>query len=318
MSSLNRPMQASVADLGASGRPEAAGPHPFRAKLFRESAYQRAKRVLLGTAWSLKPANIGELLGLARLWLKEQRGQLPQIPDPAPKSQAGIVVGIARDLSVPTLIEAARRGLYPLGHVGPPKWCSPRTRAVLFLDDFHLSKSLRKALRSGRYRVTFDNAFEQVMVACAEPRPGRWHVNWITPAMMNAYAALFDAGYAHSIEVWDERGALQGGGYGVAIGGVFIGESLFSRERDTSKIAFAVLVRHLRAWGFAFVDTKLMNPLMESFGFREIPRDRFLSMNEKAMSEPGRPGPWTAEMQPEAVAAWDRSPYRKKPEKVSG
>ncbi|MFD0987017.1 leucyl/phenylalanyl-tRNA--protein transferase [Methyloligella solikamskensis] len=282
----------------------AANIHPTRDDLFRETPYDWAKRVVLGTAWSLKPGNIGDMPGLTKLWLKDQLGQLPRIPNPRSKAHAGIVVGIARDLSVPTLIAAAKRGIYPLGHVGHPKWCSPETRAVLFFEDFHISKSARRAMRKGHYRVTFDQAFDEVIVACSEPRPGHWHVNWITPAMMHAYARLFDAGYAHSIEVWDDDGNLKGGGYGVAIGNVFIGESLFSRERDTSKIAVAVLIRHLVEWGFSFVDTKLMNPLMESFGFHEVPREQFLSMNEKAMSAPGRKGRWKVEIDPETVAAW--------------
>ena len=305
MSSLNRLMQANVAELEPAERAGAMSKnYSSREELFRETPYDWAKRVVLGTAWSLKPSNIGSVPGLTKLWLKDQAGQLPPIPDPRSGEQAGIVVGIARDLSVPTLIAAAKQGIYPLGHVGHPKWCSPETRAVLFFDDFHISKSARRVMRKGQYRVTFDQAFEEVIMACSEPRPGHWHVNWITPAMKHAYARLFDAGYAHSIEVWDENGELKGGGYGVAIGQVFIGESLFSRERDTSKIAVAVLMRHLVEWGYCFVDTKLMNPLMESFGFREIPRDRFLFMNEKAMSKPGRSGRWEIEFATAEVAGW--------------
>lgn len=305
MSSLNRLMQANVAELEPAERAGAMSKnYSSREELFRETPYDWAKRVVLGTAWSLKPSNIGSVPGLTKLWLKDQAGQLPPIPDPRSDEQAGIVVGIARDLSVPTLIAAAKQGIYPLGHVGHPKWCSPETRAVLFFDDFHISKSARRVMRKGQYRVTFDQAFEEVIMACSEPRPGHWHVNWITPAMKHAYARLFDAGYAHSIEVWDENGELKGGGYGVAIGQVFIGESLFSRERDTSKIAVAVLMRHLVEWGYCFVDTKLMNPLMESFGFREIPRDRFLFMNEKAMSKPGRSGRWEIEFATAEVAGW--------------
>ncbi|WP_245290796.1 leucyl/phenylalanyl-tRNA--protein transferase [Methyloligella halotolerans] len=250
--------------------------------------------------------------GLTKLWLKDQVGLLPRIPDPRSEEQAGIVVGVARDLSVTTLVAAAKRGIYPLGHVGAPKWCSPKTRAVLFFDDFHISKSARRSMRKGQYRVTFDQAFEEVIVACSEPRPGHWHVNWITPAMKHAYARLFDAGFAHSIEVWDHEGNLKGGGYGVAIGRVFIGESLFSHARDTSKIAVAVLMRHLVEWGYSFVDTKLMNPLMESFGFQEIPRDRFLSMNEKAMNAQGWVGRWEVEIGPEEVATCTRIEKRQR------
>lgn len=319
MSSLNRSIQAGDAEVEAEERARMADAlERSRDALFRESALERAERVVLGTAWSLKPDQIGDMPGLAKLWLKDQLGRQPRIPDPRSDERAGIVVGVARDLSVPTLIAAAKRGIYPLGHVGHPKWCSPPTRAILFFEDFHISKSARRAMRKGQYRVTFDRAFDEVIVACSEPRPGHWHVNWITPTMKHAYAALFDAGYAHSFEVWDENGELKGGGYGVAIGRAFIGESLFSRERDTSKIAVAVLIWHLAKWGYAFVDTKLMNPLVESFGFREVPREEFLSLNEKEMSAPGRIGHWDVEADTETVADWhpERASNRE-PEKAS-
>ena len=144
-------------------------------------------------------------------------------------------------------------------------------------------------MRQGRYTVTFDRDFEAVIAACAGTRQTRWHLTWITPRIMRAYAELFDAGHAHSFEVWNEKGELAGGGYGVAIGGAFATESQFSREPNTSKIGFTVLNWHLARWGFAFNDGKVMTPTCRDMGFREIARGEFLARLADAAQKPGRP-----------------------------
>lgn len=279
-------------------------PNRLREALFRETPLARAERVLLGIARALTPKRMRYVPGLTWLWLKDVIRRDGALPDPETAGNVGGIVGFAHDLSVLSVVAAARRGLYPLGHVGRPKWWSPKTRAIVAPDDFHISKSLRRLMRRGRYTVTFDQAFERVIKACAARRKGRLRVNWITPAMMHAYADLFDAGYAHSMEVWNADGELVGGGYGIAIGNTYIGESLFSRERDVSKIATATLAWHLSKWGFAFMDSKHVNALMASMGFHPIPRADFLKQLSEAVDGPGKPGRWRVEAALEVVAEW--------------
>lgn len=242
---------------------------------------------------------------LARLVLADLLAPPAGLPDPdqALDRPAGLA-GIAHDLSVPTLMEAHRRGLYPFCHLGPMKWWSPPTRSVLFFDEFHIARRLRQQMRQDRYTVTFDRDFESVIKGCAARREGRWHLTWVTPPIMHAYCALFDAGHAHSFEVWDRAGALVGGGYGVAVGNSFVGESLFSAEPNTSKIGFTVLNWHLAKWGFAFHDSKELSPTLRGMGFRIIPRREFLDRLALAAAQPGRPGRWHVEADVRAVADW--------------
>jgi leucyl/phenylalanyl-tRNA--protein transferase len=214
------------------------------------------------------------------------------------------LAGIVSDLSAPTLMVGYANGLFPYGHFGPAKWFSPRQRAVLALDDFHISTRLRSTMRQGRYRVTFDGDFEGVIKGCAGRRPGRWHLTWITPRIMRAYAALYDAGHVHSFEVWNEGGELAGGGYGVAVGRVFVIESQFFRESNASKIGFSVLARHLANWGFVLVDNKWLTATTAQMGFREIPRAEYLRRLSVLAHRPVREGRWEAELDPKAVADW--------------
>ena len=145
---------------------------------------------------------------------------------------------------------------------------APPERCVLSFADFHMSKRLRSRLRQNRFHVTFDRDFEGVIKACAGRRDGKWHLTWITPQIMHAYCDLHDAGYAHSFEVWNNDGALVGGGYGVAVGGAFTIESQFTRESHTSKIGFAVLNWHLAKWGFLLNDNKGPTQNTLEMGFR--------------------------------------------------
>lgn len=280
-------------------------PASRRAALFRETAADLAERWSLGLAYALMPARIGGLPGLAKLCFEELLAPNYALPDPerALASPPGLA-GIAHDLSVPTLLAAYRRGLYPLAHIAPQKWWSPPQRSLLFFDELHIAKRLRRQMRQGQYTVTFDRDFEGVITSCAGRRSGRWHVTWITPKVMHAYAALFDAGHAHSFEVWNEKGELAGGGYGVAIGGAFVTESQFSHEPNTSKIGFTVLNWHLAHWGFAFNDGKLITTPTREMGFREIPRGDFLARLAQAAKQPGRTGRWQVEANLATVADW--------------
>ncbi len=274
----------------------------LRAALFTETPAETAQRVLLGTFWSLRPKRLGNLVPLAKLWLADLVNPSTDLPALGADPGRGEFAGMVRDLSVPTLLKAYARGLFPKGHFGPLKWMSPAERCVLFPGEFHMPKRLRRLMRQDKYNVTFDTEFERVMKACAAKRDGRWHVTWITPSIMSAYAALYDEGHAHSFEVWNEGGVLVGGGYGVAVGGVFFTESQFSLEPNTSKLGFSVLNWHLAKWGYVMNDGKRPTPTILDLGFRIIPRDEFLRCLVAGTALPGQPGRWTVEAGPKQVA----------------
>lgn len=180
------------------------------------------------------------------------------------------------DLSPPRLLEAYRHGIFPwFSEDEPILWWSPDPRMVLFPDEFKTSHSLRKTLRKGRHVVRFDSAFEQVMRACAAPRQGA-SGTWIHEEMIAAYCELHRMGYAHSVETWLD-GELIGGLYGVALGRMFYGESMFSRRTDASKIALAHLAAQLERWNFGMIDCQMNTPHLASLGAREIPRKEFIA-----------------------------------------
>jgi leucyl/phenylalanyl-tRNA--protein transferase len=277
--------------------------HSRRDEIFRETTFERLRRCTLGTAWGLMPARFGGVPDVLRAVARDWLARTDTLPDAASAPLSGIA-GIAHDLSVERLREAYSRGLYPLAHAGPIKWHSPPQRSLLFFPDLHIAKRLRRQMRQGRYAVTFDQDIEAVLKACAGVRTGRLPLTWITPRVMRAYADAFDAGLAHSFEVWNERGELAGGGYGVALGGVFSTESQFSAEPNTSKIGFTVLNYHLARWGFAFNDGKLFTPTTRDMGFKEIPRRDYLAGLAEAASLPGKPGRWSVEADVTAIADW--------------
>jgi leucyl/phenylalanyl-tRNA--protein transferase len=189
------------------------------------------------------------------------------------------------DLSTERLLEAYARGIFPwFSDNEPVLWWSPDPRMVLYVNELHVSRSLRKAIRSARFRLTCDQAFGQVMASCAQPREGQ-DGTWITPAIEEAYGGLAESGYAHSIEVW-EADALVGGLYGVAIGRMFYGESMFARRDDASKVALACLVRQLERWGFLLVDCQISTGHLKSLGAREIPRAEFVQQVSRLVSQP--------------------------------
>jgi leucyl/phenylalanyl-tRNA---protein transferase len=207
------------------------------------------------------------------------------------------------DLSPERLLAAYRRGIFPWFNPGEPiLWWSPDPRMVLFPDEFKLSRSLKKSLARADYTVRVDTAFARVMRECAAPRDGAAGT-WISERMIAAYTALHEAGYAHSIETWrkgdrdhgdageteksTESGeSLVGGLYGVAIGRVFFGESMFARQTDASKIALAHLVRWLRAQDFAVIDCQMSTPHLASLGAREISRDSFAELLDIHCEQP--------------------------------
>jgi leucyl/phenylalanyl-tRNA--protein transferase len=180
------------------------------------------------------------------------------------------------DLSATRLLEAYRHGIFPWFSEGEPiLWWSPDPRMVLFPCEFKLSHSLRKTLRSGRYEVRTDSAFEQVMHACAAPREGA-NGTWIHEEMIAAYCELHRMGYAHSVETW-MNGELVGGLYGMSLGRMFYGESMFSCKTDASKIALAHLCAQLERWHFGMIDCQMNTPHLSSLGAREVPRKEFIA-----------------------------------------
>jgi leucyl/phenylalanyl-tRNA--protein transferase len=180
------------------------------------------------------------------------------------------------DLSATRLLAAYRHGIFPwFSPDDPILWWSPDPRTVLVPDEFRVSRSLAKILRRHRYEVRFDTAFEEVMRACAAPRDGQ-PGTWINEDMIAAYVALHRSGLAHSVEVWiDNR--LAGGLYGIAIGRMFYGESMFSAASNGSKIALAHLARQLGRWDFGMIDCQMYTAHLASLGAREIPRAEFIA-----------------------------------------
>jgi leucyl/phenylalanyl-tRNA--protein transferase len=197
-------------------------------------------------------------------------------------------------------LDAYQHGIFPwpFDEDAPIAWWSPDPRAIIELDAFHVSRRLRRTLRSGRFQVTCDRDFAGVIAGCAAA-PGRVGRTWITPAMVDAYTALFERGHAHSVEAWRD-GRLAGGVYGVTIGGMFAAESKFYRSRDGSKVALAHLVAHLRARGYRLLDIQQLTPHTARLGAIEVPRDAYLRRLAEAVALPVRFGERL-----ESEEAWD-------------
>ena len=203
------------------------------------------------------------------------------------------LLAVGGDLSSERLLQAYRQGIFPWYNPGQPiLWWSPDPRTVLFPEKLKVSRSLAKTLRRSACRITMDTAFEQVIDACAAPRRSNpAGGTWITSGMRAAYCRLHREGYAHSVEVWSES-ALVGGLYGVSLGGVFFGESMFSRQTDASKVALTRLVQQLRAWAFSVIDCQVASPHLFTLGAEEIPRQAFLALLETALTQPDHIGQW--------------------------
>ena len=214
-----------------------------------------------------------------------------RLPDPSDGPADG-PVAIGGDLSPDLLIEAYNKGIFPWfsDDDGPLLWWSPDPRAVLLLEDFKPSKSLRRLLRRGRFRVTFDQAFSEVVSACAEPRSNSTET-WITPNMQRAYRTLYDLELGHSVECWEED-ELVGGLYGISLGAMFFGESMFSKVSNASKVALARLVEQLLQWRFTVLDCQVMNQHLRSLGAIDIPRNQFLSLLSENRRHATRTGRW--------------------------
>jgi leucyl/phenylalanyl-tRNA--protein transferase len=197
------------------------------------------------------------------------------------RADADGLVGVGGNLHPPLLLEAYRRGIFPwFDESSPILWWSPDPRAIFELDGLHVSRRLARTVRSGRFTTTVDRAFVEVVRGCAHrPNDGVW----ITPDMIAAYTRLHEIGHAHSVEVWRE-GELAGGVYGVTVGGLFAGESMFSRVRDASKVALVCLMERLRERGFSLFDVQFLNDHTASLGAIEIPRRKYLARLRQAIA----------------------------------
>lgn len=195
------------------------------------------------------------------------------------------------DLSAGRLLDAYRHGIFPWFNPGDPiLWWSPDPRMVLVPGEVRVTRSMAKRIRNGGFDIRIDTAFVDVMRACAAPRADETGT-WISPQMVAAYSRLFDLGYAHSVEVW-HGGELVGGLYGVAIGRMFYGESMFSRMADASKVALVCLARQLQRWGFGLIDCQMETPHLTSLGARTLPRAMFATRLAELVNLPHLPGPW--------------------------
>lgn len=225
-------------------------------------------------------------------------------PPPEGADDSGLVA-VGGDYRPERLLLAYSLGIFPWPHppYEPLLWFSPDPRFVLPLDRVEIQRSLRKAIRRDPYVIRFDTRFRDVMKACSKvPRPGQ-KGTWITPDLIDGYVALHELGYAHSIEAYqDDR--LVGGLYGVSVGRVFCGESMFADADDASKIAFVTLLGHLRRWGFAFVDCQVYTDHLARFGAVDVDRSEYLDALHHAVAHPTRRGNWQVEMSPiDALAA---------------
>ena len=215
-------------------------------------------------------------------WLKRNDLTFPPL-DRALHEPNGLLAA-GGDLSAERLIQAYRHGCFPWYQEGQPiLWWSPDPRTVLFPSELHVSRSLAKLLRQQRYKVTFDQDFAAVIGACAAPRTYA-DGTWITDSMQAAYIRLHQQGHAHSVEVW-EAGRLVGGLYGLAMGRLFFGESMFSRADNASKVGFVTLVRHLEQSGFVLIDCQMPTDHLHSLGARPISRSAFAGWLDSSLDQ---------------------------------
>jgi leucyl/phenylalanyl-tRNA--protein transferase len=215
----------------------------------------------------------------------------PIFPPPDYADASGLLA-VGGDLSCERLLEAYRLGIFPwFSDDQPILWWSPDPRLVLRLDEFKVSRSLRKTLKKGVFKVTFDRAFEEVIRGCASVPREHQNGTWITHEMAEAYIKLHGLGYAHSVEAWCGE-ELAGGLYGVSLGKAFFGESMFHRRTDASKVALAVLVEKLRDWKFNFVDAQMTTEHLLSLGAMEMSRRIFLRRLQSSLRHPTKRGKW--------------------------
>ncbi|MEM7447106.1 MAG: leucyl/phenylalanyl-tRNA--protein transferase [Myxococcota bacterium] len=216
-------------------------------------------------------------------------------PAPESASPEGIVA-IGGDVSRQRLLLAYRMGIFPWPVRDLPLlWFSPDPRFVLEPNSFHLSRSLRKTLKREQFHITFDQRFKDVIQACADTKRTNQQGTWITKDLISGYLQLHREGYAHSVEAWQDD-ELVGGLYGVSLGSAFFGESMFSKKQEASKVAFSVLVAHLKEWNFEIIDCQVKTDHLALFGAVEWSRKKFLNALNRCLDAKTRARPWIREL----------------------
>lgn len=211
---------------------------------------------------------------------------------PAELAEKDGLLAIGGDLSPERLLLAYSNGIFPWFSEGDPiLWWSPSPRLVIIPDEFKISKRLSRIVRQKKFTVTMDNAFRQVMTACATTDERGEKGTWITEDMITAYCRLHDSGFAHSVECWQDN-ELAGGLYGISLGGVYFGESMFSRQPNSSKVALVSLVNKLQEWDFDLIDCQMKTEHLLQFGAREIPGPEFQTLLAKSILRPTQTGKW--------------------------
>ena len=207
-----------------------------------------------------------------------------QLVKPIAYRMVSMILRQSTQLTPKRVIAEYRQGRFPMaGKLGRISWHEPEVRAILPLDDrFHVTRNLRQLVRSGRFEIRFDSAFREVITACALPGPGR-EITWLSTEIIAAYCRLHALGYAHSFEAW-RAGRLVGGGYGVAIGGLFAGESMFTHESNASKVALVHHTERLRERGFMLCDAQILNDHTRQFGAIEIARAEYQELLAQALA----------------------------------
>lgn len=211
---------------------------------------------------------------------------------PAEMARHDGLLCIGGDLSPQRLIAAYKNGIFPwFSREDPMLWWSPDPRLVLYPKKIHISRSLRKKIRKNHFTITMDRVFEKVINACSDSRTNHGQETWLGEEMILAYIRLHEIGIAHSIEAW-RNGILAGGLYGIALGGIFFGESMFSYSNDASKTALAALCAHLNTHGFDLIDCQITTPHLLSMGAMEIPRTTFLEQLKRSLEKTDYLGNW--------------------------
>ena len=211
-------------------------------------------------------------------------------PDPFDAEPDGLLA-VGGDLTPHRLVAAYCAGIFPWYHENsPPLWWAPDPRCILLPHEFHLPRSLARTLKRETLTFSFDRAFPEVIRACAGPR-GDYNGTWLLPEMIEAYITLHKLGLAHSVEAW-HNGGLTGGLYGISLGAAFFGESMFFREPDASKAAFAWLIANLRAAAFSLIDCQQVTHNLLRFGAKPVPRVEFMELLNRALEAPLRRGSW--------------------------
>lgn len=230
--------------------------------------------------------------GINLPWLDPNNELAPfPLPRTALDDPEGLVAA-GGDLSPTRLLRAYNQGLFPWYEEDQPiLWWSPNPRGVLYPKEFVTHKSLLRTLKRNAWHITYNESFQEVMMACAEPRSNT-HGTWITDDMIHSYTRLHQLNHAHSIEIWDEKNSLIGGVYGIAIGTIFFGESMFSRVTDASKVALLYLSTYLDYWGYKIIDTQLPSKHLTSLGGKGISRQSYLTLLSQYTHETSYPDAW--------------------------